>query len=46
VFETESQVVLSTLRENDFQDAFRKCQKRWEQCIRAEGNYFEDDEGE
>jgi hypothetical protein len=41
VIETESQEVLNTLTEHDFQDAFKKWQKRWEQCIRAEGNYFE-----
>jgi hypothetical protein len=30
VVETESQVVLNTLTEQDFQDAFKKLQKRWE----------------
>jgi hypothetical protein len=37
----ESQAVLNTLTEHDFQDAFTKRQKRWERCIRAEGDYFE-----
>jgi hypothetical protein len=27
VIEAESQAVLNTLREHDFQDAFKKCQK-------------------
>jgi hypothetical protein len=37
VTEAESQVVLNTLAEHDFQDAFRKWQKRWEQCIHEKG---------
>jgi hypothetical protein len=32
--------VLNTLTEHDFQDAFKKCQERWEQRIHAEGDYF------
>jgi hypothetical protein len=44
--ETESQAVLNTHTEHDFQDAFRKWQKRWEGCIHAEGDYFEGDGGE
>jgi hypothetical protein len=32
----ESQAVLNT--EHDFQDAFKQWQKRWERCIRAEGD--------
>jgi hypothetical protein len=40
--EAESQAVLNTLTEHDFQDAFKNWQKRWELCIRAEGDYFED----
>jgi hypothetical protein len=43
VIEAESQVVLNTLTEQDFQDAFKKWQKRWERCIRAEGDYFKGD---
>jgi hypothetical protein len=39
--EAESQVVLNTLAENFFQDAFKKWQKCWEWCIHAEGDYFE-----
>jgi hypothetical protein len=37
----ESQAVLNTFTEHDFQDAFKKCHKRWERCIHAEGDYFE-----
>jgi hypothetical protein len=43
VAEAESQTVLNTLTEQDFQVAFKKWQKRWERCIRAEGDYFEGD---
>jgi hypothetical protein len=32
VIEAESQAVLNTLTEHDFQDAFKKRQKRWERC--------------
>jgi hypothetical protein len=45
VIETELQVVLNTQTDHDFQDALKKRQKRWEQCIRAEGDYFEGDVG-
>jgi hypothetical protein len=45
VMERDSQAVLNTLTEHDFQDAFRKWQKRWEGCIRAKGNDFEGDGG-
>jgi hypothetical protein len=43
--EAESQALLNILSEHDFQDAFRKYQKRWERCIRAEEDYFEDHSG-
>jgi hypothetical protein len=43
VIEAESQGVLNTLTEHDFQDAFKKWQKRWELRLRAEGDYFEGD---
>jgi hypothetical protein len=46
VIEAESQAVLNTLTEHDFQDAYKKWQKRWEQCIRPEGHYFEGDGGQ
>jgi hypothetical protein len=45
VIEAESQAVLNTLTEHNFQDAFKKWQKHWEQCIHAEGDYFEGDGG-
>ncbi|KOC66813.1 hypothetical protein WH47_12618 [Habropoda laboriosa] len=38
--QTESQQVLDTLGENDFQQAF---QHRWDRCINAGGDYFEGD---
>jgi hypothetical protein len=41
VIETESQAVLNTHTEHDFQDAVKKWQERWERCVRAEGDYFE-----
>jgi hypothetical protein len=41
VIETESQAVLKTLTEHNFQDAFKKWQKRWERCIRTDGKYCE-----
>jgi hypothetical protein len=33
VIEAESQAVLNTLREHDFQDAIKKLEKCWEWCI-------------
>jgi hypothetical protein len=36
VFEAESQTVLNTLTEHDFQDSFKKLQKSWKLCICAE----------
>jgi hypothetical protein len=41
--EAESQAMLNTLTEHDFQDAFKKWQKRWEWCICVEGYFFEGD---
>jgi histone-lysine N-methyltransferase SETMAR len=46
VIEAESQAVQNTLTEHDFQDAFKKWQKRWERCIHAERDYFEGDGGQ
>jgi hypothetical protein len=46
VIEAESQAVLNTLTEHNFQDAFKKWQKRLEQCICMEGDYFEGDGGQ
>jgi hypothetical protein len=46
VIEAESQAVLNTLTEHNFQDVLKKWQKRWEWCIRAEGDFFEGDGGQ
>jgi hypothetical protein len=46
VIEAESQEVLNTLTEYDFQDALKKQQKRRERCICMEGDYFEGDCGQ
>jgi hypothetical protein len=46
VIEAESQAVLNTLTEHDFQDAFKKWQKRWERCKHAEGDNFVGDGGQ
>jgi hypothetical protein len=45
VIKADSQVVLNTLAEHDFQDAFKKWQKCWEQRICVEGNCFGGDGG-
>jgi hypothetical protein len=42
VIEAESQVMLNTITEHNFHNAFKKWQECWEQRICAEGNYFED----
>jgi len=39
----ESQNVLGTLREQDFQPAFQQWQRRWDRCVAAQGDYFEGD---
>jgi hypothetical protein len=46
VIKEEPQAVLNTLTGHDFQDAFKKWQKRKERCIHAEGDYFEGDFGQ
>jgi hypothetical protein len=43
--QTESQDVMKTLTQNDFQQCFRSCKSRWNLCINAEGDYFEGDGG-
>jgi hypothetical protein len=42
----ESQRVLDTLTEKDFQEAFQKWRRRWDQCLHAGGIYFEGDGGQ
>jgi histone-lysine N-methyltransferase SETMAR len=46
VTEADSRVLLNTLTEHDFQDAFKIWQKSLERCIYAEGDYFEGDGGQ
>jgi len=43
--QTESQAILNTLRENDFQECFKNRQRRWDPCQASEGNYSEGDAG-
>jgi hypothetical protein len=44
--QTESQRVLDTLREKDFQEASQKWRRWWDRCLYAGGNYFEWDGGQ
>jgi hypothetical protein len=39
----ESQAVLDNIVENYFHGAFEAWKKRWDRCIRFQGDYFEDD---
>ena len=41
----ESQRVLNTIPNRDFQGCFQAWQKRCDRCIRAKGEYFEVDGG-
>ena len=43
--QAESQRVIDTLIERDFQEAFQKLRRRWERCLHAGGNYFQGDGG-
>ena len=43
--QAESQRVLDTLAEKDFQEAFQKWRRWWDWCLHAGGNYFEGDSG-
>jgi len=43
--QAESQRVLDTLIEKDFQEAFQKWRRRWGKCLHVGGNYFEGDGG-
>jgi hypothetical protein len=38
-----SQNVLGMLRKQDFQHAFQQWQRRWDQCVTAQGDCFEGD---
>ncbi|PNF42617.1 hypothetical protein B7P43_G01293 [Cryptotermes secundus] len=44
--QAETHTVLNTLTKKDFQDAFEKWQKRWDRCMRSQGDYFEGDGAE
>jgi hypothetical protein len=41
--QAESQRVLDTLTEKDFQEVFQKWRRLWDRCLHAGGNYFEAD---
>jgi hypothetical protein len=43
--QAESQGVLDTLTEKDFQKTFQKWRRRCDRCLHAVGNYFEGDCG-
>jgi len=43
--QSESQAVVNTLRENDFQVCFKNWQCPWDRCQASEGDYFESDAG-
>jgi hypothetical protein len=43
--QAESQRVLDTLTEKDFQDAFQKCRRRWDLYLHAGGKYVKVDGG-
>jgi hypothetical protein len=43
--QAESQRVLDTVTEKDFQEAFEKWRRRWDWCLHAGGNYFDGDGG-
>ncbi|PNF38765.1 hypothetical protein B7P43_G14029 [Cryptotermes secundus] len=42
----ETQTVLNTLTNKHFQDEFEKWEKRWDRCMRFQGDYFEGDGAE
>jgi hypothetical protein len=37
----ESQAVLDSIKKNEFHGAFEAWEKRWDRCIRSEGDNFE-----
>jgi hypothetical protein len=44
--QAKSQRVLDTLIEKDFQEAFQKWRRWWDQCLHVGGNYLEGDGGQ
>jgi hypothetical protein len=36
----ESQAVLDSIKENYFHGVFQAWKKRWDRCIRSQGDYF------
>jgi len=43
--QAESQTVLDTLIEKNFQEVYQKWRRWWDWFLHAEGNYFEGDSG-
>jgi len=43
--QAESQRLLDSLIEKDFQEAFQKWTRGWDRCLHMRGNYFEGDGG-
>jgi len=43
--QAESQAVLNTLRENDFQECFKNWQRCWDRYQASKWDYFEGDAG-
>jgi hypothetical protein len=43
--QAESQKVLDTVTEKDFQEAFQKWRRRLDRCLLVGGNYFEGNSG-
>jgi len=43
--QAESQRVLDTLIEKDFQEVFQKWRRWWDRCLHVGGNYFKGDSG-
>jgi hypothetical protein len=46
MIDSESQTVLNTLKEHDFQDAFKKVTETQGTVVGAEGDYFRGDGGQ
>jgi len=44
--QAESQRVLDTLIEKEFQEVFQKWRRWWDRCLHVEGNYFKGDGGQ